>query len=514
MDRKLLFAILMSLSTIWIYNYFGKKDKPNDLQNIRPGQAYSIPSAADIARPINVEVDFVDNKITEKEVIKHFQTDFCNVAFSNYGGVISDIEFKKHLGKSDTPLRTIYKKSFYEREQTAFLLALDEKTPYFYKFVDSNEHDDSFDVTYSADSSGWLIKKTYTFYKDSYKVDLDINFEKGRDAKTIRPRLFFPAPFVGELDKDIQGGVVGTLDGKSVEKVPDRNLDKAWITPSIFGSQDKYFLHSLISDKDGFVQRGFYKKSSEQLFTVLEGSEVNKNLSTHLSFYIGPKLVSDINAVDPRLEAVLDFGWLSWLCKLLLELLQYLYSLLGNFGLAIIAMTVLLKIPFMPLAIAGRRKMEEYQKHAPALNRIKQKYKGDSNRMNMEIMKFHKERGLSPTAQLSGCLPMIIQMPIMFSLYRVLGNYVELYQAPFVGWITNLSAPDPYYVLPILMGLSGLAQQMFSPMQKGGSKAMTMVMPVFMVAIFINFPAGAVLYWFMNNLLTIGEDFLRKKVFS
>lgn len=518
MDKKLLFVIVMSVGTMFIFNYFMKNNQQQSgaarvPENMRPGQAYRVPDIQDLNRPINTEIDFLDKKITTNEEIKTFDTDYCSVSFSNYGGVISGVEFKKHLGKNDYPLRTITKKSFYEREQSAFILALDEKTPFFYNLVDSKILDDHVDVVYQAATDNWIIKKSYTIYKDSYKIDLKLDFtSKGKGVASIRPRLFFPAPFVGEVEKEVQSGVAINLDGKSVEAVPERDLDKVWVSPSIFGGQDKYFAHTLISDSANFVQRSFFRRSDDRLFPVLEGPELKEKGSFNLSFYIGPKLLDDLVAIDQRLEGLLNFGWLSWLCKILLRLLQYFYSMIGNFGVAIILMSILIKVPLMPMTIKGNKKMKAYQKYMPALTRIKTKYKGNPQKLNEEIIRFHKERGLSPTAQLSGCLPQLIIMPIVFALYRVLVNYLGLYQAPFFGWITDLSSKDPYYILPVLMGLSMFVQQKLSPAQDDKAKVMMMFMPLVLVAVFINLPAGVVLFWFSNNLLMIAEGYLGKTI--
>lgn len=519
MDKKLFYALVLSVGTVLIFNYYSQK-KQNNAQSagapadIRPGQAYKVPTQKDLNRPVMREIDFLDKKITKKEEIKSFQTDLTDVSFSNFGGVISSFDFKKHLGKNSYPLRTITKKTFYEREQSAFILAFDENTPFFYDLIDSRVEDDSISVVYQTKADGWEINKNYVLYKDSYKVDLNIELKKiGNVENSLRPRLFFPAPFIGEIEKEPQSGAVITADGKSTKGVTGGAFDDAWAAPAIFGAQDKYFVHTLISDRSGkitFVKRGFFNTVNSKLFAMLEGPEVKDTTSFNLSFYMGPKLIDDLAVIDNRLEGLLDFGWLSWLCKILLKFLEFLYGLLGNFGLAIIAISILLKLPFMPMTIRGAQKMKEYQKHAPALNHLRQKYKGDPQRLNMEIMRFHKDRGLSPTAQMSGCLPYLIQMPILFALYRVLNNYIGLYQAPFFGWIVDLSAKDPYYILPILMGISMIIQQRISPTQDEKTKTVMMIVPFFVTAMFLNFPAGLVLYWFVNNLLLIGESYLGK----
>jgi YidC/Oxa1 family membrane protein insertase len=519
MDRKLLFAVVASIATLWIFHYYRGDQTAQQSgavpADVRPGVSYRVPTSQDLAKPIFTEIDFVDKKVTQKEEIKDIETDLCTVSFSNHGGIVSSVDFKKHLGKNGTPLRTIHRKSFYEREQGSFLLALDEKTPYFYNLVDYKNGEDQKTIVYQTQVDGWLIKKSYTLYKDSYKIDLSLNFEqKSKETKAVSPRLFFAAPFVGEVqDEAINGFSVG-LDGKSINKISENELNQAWVMPSLFGAEDKYFAHALVADSENFVQRSFFKKEANNLFSILEGPEIKESSSWKFSFYVGPKLLDDMVQVDERLEGVLSFGWLSWLCKLLLKLLDWLFSFFKNFGVAIIVLTILLKLPFLPLTITGRRKMEEYQKHQPSLNRIRMKYKHDIKRQQEEMARYHKDHNISPTAMLQGCFPMLIQMPILFALYRVLNGYLDLYQAPFFGWIIDLSSKDPYYVLPILMGASMLLQQSMTPVMDSKQKVMQFFMPLIFTAIFINFPAGLVLYWLTNNVLMLGEDYLRKVVFK
>ncbi len=517
MDRKLLLTLGLSVATLMAYHYFTGSDQPNNAgvpADIRPGQSYTVPTAQDLSQPINTEIDFSDKKISQKEEIKTIKTDLCKVSFSNFGGVISTVDFEKHLGKNGLPLRTIQQKSFYEREDSAFLLALDEKTPYYYKFKELKESGDQYDVLFETESDGWLIQKRYRLYKNNYKVDLFLNFEpRFKDVKSIRPRLFFPAPFLGEIPDDKVDAFTVDVSGKSIKKISEKELNQVWVMPSVFGAEDKYFAHCVAGDQNNFVQRTFFRLANKTIYPVLQGPEITTKSDYNISFYVGPKLVEDLGIVDERLEGLLSFGWLSWLCKLLLKLLEWIYSYLGNFGYAIIVLTILLKIPFIPLSISGKRKMEEYQKYNPTINRIRLKYKNDTRRQGEEISKFHQDHNLSQFTPVSGCLPLLVQAPILFALYRILGGYLDLYQAPFLGWITDLSSKDPYYILPILMGASMLWQQTLTPMVDAKQKTMMFLMPIFMTFIFAGFPAGLVLYWLTNNLCMVGEDYLKKAIY-
>ncbi|MCF7899060.1 YidC/Oxa1 family insertase periplasmic-domain containing protein [Candidatus Babeliales bacterium] len=518
---NLLVALFLTATTIMIFNYFNNKNQqkmqPAGVPaQVLPGQSYKVPTAQDLARPINTEIDFIDKKMTQKEDIKEVETGLYNVSFSNYGGIISNISFKKFLGKNKTPLRTIQPVSFYQREEGAFLIALDEKTPYFYKFAEVKDLGDQKTVLYQAQTENWIINKTYFLNDNNYKIDILLDFvpklEQDKNLNSVRSRIFFPAPFIGEVTDDKISAFSSSIGGQNIDIINANNLDSAWVAPAIFGAQDKYFAHCLVADTNNYVQRAMFKKVGNKLYPVLEGPEIKEKSEYKISFYIGPKLVDDLGSVDQRLEELLSFGWLSWLCKLLLAFLNLIVSYVKNYGLAIIILTFLIKIPFTPLTMWGRKKMEAYQKHQPAIGRIRTKFKDDLRRQQEEIVRYHKEHNLSPTSTISGCLPLVIQMPILFALYRVLNGYLSLYQAPLFGWITDLSSKDPYYVLPILMGGSMILQQLMAPVTDSKQKVMMLFMPVVFTAIFINFPAGLVLYWLTNNLLTVGEDYLRKKI--
>jgi YidC/Oxa1 family membrane protein insertase len=217
--------------------------------------------------------------------------------------------------------------------------------------------------------------------------------------------------------------------------------------------------------------------------------------------------------VDDRLDGLMSFGWLSFVCKLLLKLLEWLFGYFGNYGLAILVMGLLLRFPLIPLSVYSRRKMEIYQKFQPTIAKIRQKYRHDVKMQHEELMRFHQEHNLSAATPIMGCLPMLIQLPILFALFRVLGNYLDLYNAPFYGWILDLSSKDPYYVLPILMGASMMWQQWLTPTTDEKQRVIMMFMTLVFTVFFAKAAAGLVLYWLVNNVVTIGEDYLRRLVY-
>lgn len=533
MDKKFIYSLMLSIATVWLLQYYfwgPKKSGSNQgvvsveqvQQGHKPGQPIKVAATEDLYKPINYAIDFVQEKINAAEKISIVETKMLTATFSTYGGILKILDFKEHFGKNNQPLRTVYDKGAHDeelRKQGCFLLAFEEKSPFLYRLVDRVTEENIERITYQTEYLGWVIRKIYTMYSDRYQIDCSIECEPKADSVVaLKPRLFFVAPFVHEIVDD---SIAPFILNESNDSVEIKDLDAvqglAWYwmqAKPLFGASDKYFAHGLINDESKFVQRAFYKKiDSKMVLPVLEGPSITQKQSWKLSFYFGPKLHDHLSYVDDRLNDVLSFGWLSWLCKLLLKLLQWVYLYVGNYGLAIIAMTFLLKLPFFPFSLYSRRLMVNYQKHQHYLNRIRMKYKNDVRMQQQELMKYHHDHNLSPATPIIGCLPVLIQMPILFALYRVLGNYLDLYQAPFFAWITDLSAKDPSYVIPVLTGISMIWQQSLTPVGDEKQKVAMWFMSIVMTIVFSSFPAGLVLYWLMNNVLTIMEDYLRKLVY-
>ena len=529
MDKKFLVAVMLSIGTLWLVNtYWSKKATPEQAgvvavgaaQEAVPGQPIRVPTSQDLYKPLEQDVVFADKKLSQ-EVVVDVETPYIKATLSSYGATLVSLDFKEHVGKAHKPLRTIHNKGAFEEEQRkkgCFLLALDQKTPYQYTLADKRVTGKTTEVVFRAEADTCSIEKTFVFNNENYQVDVHIALEPKGHAP-VKPRLFFTAPFVGELEEDNATILTWSEPKETLEKVDMASTQgMAWFwtgNKPVFGAEDRYFVHALVNDPAKFVQRAFVKTvDAKNVFPVLEGPTLTAKSSWKLSFYMGPKVFDHLTGVDDRLEEVLSFGWLSWFCKLLLKLLSMIYDLVGNFGFAIILMTILLKLPFTPLSIYARKQMEIYQYYLPSINKIRTKFRHDLKMQHEELMKFYKDHKISPSTSFMGCLPLLIQMPILFSLYRVLGNYLDLYQAPFVGWIVDLSAKDPYYVMPILMGLSMMWQQKMTPVADDKQRMMMFFMAIVMTVVFANFPAGLVLYWLMNNLLTIAEDYVRKYFFA
>ncbi|MCS6785771.1 MAG: membrane protein insertase YidC [Thiobacillaceae bacterium] len=220
-----------------------------------------------------------------------------------------------------------------------------------------------------------------------------------------------------------------------------------------------------------------------------------------MRLYAGPQELEKLKALAPGLEYVVDYGWLHILAYPLFLLLSWLNKLAGNWGVAIILLTVIIKLIFYPLSAASYKSMAQLRKLAPRLQAIKERYGDDRQKLHEAMMKLYQEEKINP---LGGCLPILVQIPVFIALYWVLLGAVELRQAPFALWITDLSAPDPYYILPLIMAATMFIQMKMSPTPPDPVQAkVMMIMPIVFSVFFFFFPAGLVLYWLINNVLSI-----------
>ena len=221
--------------------------------------------------------------------------------------------------------------------------------------------------------------------------------------------------------------------------------------------------------------------------------------------YIGPKLYNRLFAISPKLTVAIEYGWFTFIAKPMFSVLNYLHGHLGNWGWAIVFLTLFIRLLLYPLTYRGMVSMQKLKAISPQVKEIQAKYKGEPQKMQAKVMELYKKHGANP---LGGCLPMLLQIPVFFAIYRVLLNAIELQGAPWILWIEDMALMDPYYVLPVLMGISMYYQQKMTPsnftdpMQEKIFK----FLPVIFTAFFFTFPAGLVLYWFTNNLFSIAQQ--------
>ncbi len=384
---------------------------------------------------------------------------------------------------------------------------------------------------------GITVHKIYTFQADSYLIDCNIVIQNGSDMPvTDALEIITPGIFDDETKKRSRfafEGPVAYIDNEYLTIKPKKIEEQDTFNGDIFwtGYTERYFMTAVLPRIEGDSHlKLFYDNDLAQSRLVWQMDRIDPGQQKEYPFtyYLGPKSHKVLSQYDNTLKKAINFGFFDILAKPLLITMNFIHDIVPNYGVAIILLTVLIKLIFWPLGTKSYKSMNEMKKVQPLMMKIREKYKNDKQRMNQEVMALYKTYKVNPA---SGCLPLLVQMPIFFALYRMLYQAIELRHAPFVGWITDLSGPDRLFhfdfsiplmeapsgipVLTLIMGASFLLQQKMTPMAGDPIQAkMMMLMPVFMTVLFINFPSGLVLYMLVNNIISMGQQYYTQKKFS
>jgi YidC/Oxa1 family membrane protein insertase len=358
---------------------------------------------------------------------------------------------------------------------------------------------------YGSGETGIFLEKQLTFHADSYLIDVALR-QRGIDGSmavvlgTNFGIVEWGDGFIGLI------GSASMVDGKVEKETPDQEAERKghiqWAA-----LQDKYFLSVLIPKQNGTV---VVKKEGDKLVsTSVRVPAPPSGGTVGLQLYAGPKEYDTLRNLQIGLEDTIDFGWFifgSWgvvkaVAKPIFYVLRFLNEFTHNYGLTIVLLTIAIKMLFVPLQYKSYKSMKQMQMIQPKVQAVQEKFKDDRDRLNKELIKLYRDHKVNPVG---GCLPMVLQMPVFVALFNILYMTIDLRQAPLGLWITDLSVQDPYYVLPIIMGVTMVIQQKITPTTMDPTQAKIMLMlPAFMTFLFINFPAGLVLYWLTNNTLTI-----------
>ena len=375
--------------------------------------------------------------------------------------------------------------------------------------------------------NGLEIERSYTFSKDSYLLELAVR------VKNVSSGVLQGAAELHQSNRPFSESKAGSqflfvgpayYMNESLEEVDsdDYETGPKTITGSMdwVGYEGTYFICAILPNNgsvssmtmEAFAGEGVRMKVSSDLDTLQPGEE---KLYTY-KVYFGPKKLDIMKSVGSNLYKAVNFGWFDVIAQPTLYLLNFFYGIVKNYGIAIILVTIIFKAVFWPITQKGLKSMKNMQKLQPKMVKLKEKYKDDPARMNKEVMNLYKTYKVNP---LGGCMPMVLQIPVFFALYKVLLMCVELRHAPFMLWISDLSAPDrlpigidiPYLggipVLTLLMGGSMFLQQKMTPTTADPTQAKIMMfLPVLFTFMFVNFASGLVLYWFVNNLLAIFQQ--------
>ena len=372
-----------------------------------------------------------------------------------------------------------------------------------------------------SEEGGVKLTKTYVFKRGSYIIDIQHAVTNGSGAP-VNPSLYVQLVRDGNKPEGesrfystFTGPAVYTeaekfqkIDFKKIEEGKAEHAKKAdggWIA-----LVQHYFVSAIIPPQNT-PREIFTKKLDTNLYavgTILPLGAIapgqTKTMDTVL--YSGPEESAVLEQVAPGLELVKDYGWLTIIAKPIFWLMNQIHKVLGNWGWTIIALTVLIKLAFFPLSAASYRSMAKMKTVTPKMQAIRERYKSDPQKMNQAMMELYRTEKINP---LGGCLPIVVQIPVFIALYWVLLASVEMRNAPWLGWIHDLAAPDPYYILPIVMAVSMFIQTKLNPTPPDPVQAkVMMVMPIVFSVMFFFFPAGLVLYWVVNNVLSIAQQWV------
>jgi YidC/Oxa1 family membrane protein insertase len=475
-------------------------------------------------------------------------TDKLNVALDTQGADIRSVILLKHTAHGDkTKQFTLMqeKASAYFVTQSGLLGdGLPNHTANWVLAGDKNDgsNNASFDlgagdkveVTFTNnDTPNVTASKTYTFKRNSYVVDVRYDI-KNSGAAVINPSAYFQFvrdanPPEGESSGSNPFTGIATFTGPAVyseakkfQKVAFSDIDKnktdypkdssdGWVA-----MVQHYFVSAWLPAAN-VKRETFTKKVSDKLYsaglivpvgTIAAGATAALNMP----LYMGPQEQENLKALAPGLDLVVDYGWLHILAYPMFVVLSWIHNIVGNWGWTIIIFTILIKLVFFPLNQKAGKSMAHMKQMAPKIEAMKARFGDDKLKMNQAMMEMYKTEKINP---LGGCLPILIQMPFFIALYWVLLSAVELRNAPWIGWITDLSTPDPFYVLPVIMGASMFIQTKLQPAPPDPVQAKVMtIMPLVFSVMFFFFPSGLVLYWTMQNILTIGQQWYINKTFG
>ena len=374
--------------------------------------------------------------------------------------------------------------------------------------------------------SGIEITRTMLFDDQDYRIQMQI------EVRNSSTQSLQGAPFLRMVNKPISEntnrvfhGPAAFVDGKLQEIKPSNLAEEEQTLQgkiSWAAYESTYFMCGIIPAVSDSALLRLSADQNEKVSTILSGTTdiiaPQESRSYDYTIYFGPKKLDTLKTVGHNLEKIIDFGWFDMMAKPTLYMLKFFYKYFQNYGFAIILVTIIIKLIFWPISHKGMKSMKNMQKIQPKMSKLREKYKEDQPRLNEEMMKLYKTYKINP---LGGCLPMLLQIPVFFALYKVLLQTIELRHAPFMLWITDLSAPDrlfigfniPYLgglpVLTLLMGGSMFLQQKMTPSTGDPNQArMMMFLPVIFTFMFINFASGLVLYWFLNNLLSMLQQYV------
>ncbi len=545
--RRFILALSLSLLVFLLYvRFFAPKPPATPAEQESATQETVTPKAEQPARPA-VSPETVAAKITQAAAGKDIvvETDLIRATVNTAGGVITGWELKNYreADKTEVGLGALYKKftgqakpeekpkkelgnvqllPAYEgvdRKDLVSPLTLAPLDKALYKLsqvefradrdslrLGQDRPTEALVLTY-AGPAGIMIEKKLTFYNSEYKVDIAVT-TRGIDGYTLSLGTDFGLADKVSSDASGRVGLVAVADGKSITEKLDKIQGEAQFAGKVdwFGQSDKYFTAAVLYGANGIItgKRATAPKEIGDLLTT-DLTVKEKPEAQTFTLYAGPKSFTILQAQGHGLEQMVDYGWFSILAKPMFWLMRQFYDITKNYGIAIILLTIVVRVLLFYPSLKSAMSMEEMKKIQPQLLAVREKFKKDPQRMNQEMMKLYKEHKVNP---LGGCLPMLLQLPFFVALYNVLSVSIELRQASFIPfWIKDLSVHDPFYILPVLMGVSMIfTMKMTSTTPDPQQAKIMMFMNIAFIFLFAWLPAGLLLYITLSNVLSIVQQ--------
>ncbi|MBS1213983.1 MAG: yidC [Proteobacteria bacterium] len=528
--RRLILVLIFTFSSFMLWENWQKYNQPKPPVAAATGDAAASaapkPSSALQAAspagstPVPVDAAAAGETFTVR-------TDLVEATISAKGGDIVRLElfkYKEHDDKQKNFVLFDASRHQYFAQSGLIGEGLPTHRSTFRRVAGANELADGADelkVRLEADgANGSKVAKILTFHRNSYVIDVTWEITNNGE-KTIIPHAYFQIQRDGEapvgesaMMMTFTGPAVYTDEGK-YQKLDFKDIasnsakfvkaaDNGWLA-----MVQHYFVAAFVPTEK--TPREFYMRKVEnanayQAGVIVPVAEVapGASVSTKVSLFAGPQEQAALKQLATGLDLVVDYGWLTLVAAPIFWALQAIYGLTGNWGWAIVVLTIMIKAVFYPLSAASYKSMAKMKLLTPRLMQLKERYADDKQRLNQEMMKMYQTEKVNP---LGGCLPILVQIPVFIALYWVLLGAVEMRDAPWILWIKDLASPDPYFILPVIMIVSMVIQTKLNPTPPDPIQAkMMMAMPFVFGIMFLWFPAGLVLYWVVNNILSIAQQ--------
>jgi len=494
------------------------KGTPSTAQLPVPSDKLAVPQAA---------VPQQERRVAEAGATIQVETDLFIAQISTQGGDLRRLQFKQHRDTLDKSKDFVLFETSSERTYVAQSGLIGNGLPNHqtayqtsgnsYQLADGQ---DSVEVRLTAPAGeGVQVNKVYRFRRASYLIDVGFEIVNKR-AAAVQPYAYF------QIVRDAKppagdSAMLPTFTGMAVytekekfQKLTFEDVAKSK-TPYPKNSNDgwiavlQHYFFSAWLPKNGTPREFYTRRLDENLYAagvIVPAGAVGADASATVTvpLYAGPEEQEKLAKIAPGLDLTIDYGWLTVIAVPLFWVLAWLNQWTGNWGMAIILLTVIIKLLFYPLSAASYRSMGKMRVLAPKLQRLKDQYGDDRQRLQQAMMELYKTEKINP---LGGCMPILVQIPVFIALYWVLLASVELRHTPFMLWIDDLAAPDPWFILPILMAITMWIQTMLNPEPPDPVQAKVMkIMPIVFSIFFFFFPAGLVLYWLVNNVLSIAQQ--------